>query len=217
MASISVEDFLKNVYALESVGLPASSSVIANRLKVSNAAVTDMSRKLADQGYIIYRKYRPVQMTPEGESIAIAVVRRHRLWELFLHQILDIPWDKVHNEAEMLEHQTSDYLINKIDSFLGFPRTDPHGDPIPDQSGFVPETNFVKLSEINSQVKLTVKRILDHDGAIMRFVNDVGLSLNMEIEYMGFIDNDQEIQIKLGEQLVLVPAMIARNIFVEVG
>ncbi len=217
MASISVEDFLKNVYALNSVGLQASSSVLAKRLKVSNAAVTDMSKKLAEQGLVIYQKYRAIQMTSEGESIALDVIRRHRLWELFLNKILDIPWEKVHDEAEMLEHQTSDYLIDKIDSFLGFPRVDPHGDPIPDQSGFIPENNYVKLSEFISPAKLAVRRILDYDGKTIRFVNDAGLSLDMEFDFIENRKKDKVFLIDIGDKPVLVPLEIASNIFVEIA
>ncbi len=215
MASISVEDYLKNVYTLKSVGLEASSSVLAKRLKVSNAAVTDMSRKLSAQGYIIYQKYRAIQMTPKGERIALDVIRRHRLWELFLNKILDIPWEKVHDEAEMLEHQTSDYLINKIDSFLDYPQVDPHGDPIPDQSGFIPEDNYVKLSELSNPAKLIIKRILDYDGETMSFINDVGLTLNAEILFVENHKNDKTLMIEIGDKAVLMPEGIARNIFVE--
>jgi len=215
MASISVEDFLKNVYALQSVGLPASSSVLARRLQVSNAAVTDMSRKLADQGFIIYRKYRAIQMTPEGERIALDVVRRHRLWELFLNKILDIPWEKVHDEAELLEHQTSEYLINKIDSFLGFPKVDPHGDPIPDQTGFIANSNYSKMSDLKSPAKLIVKRILDHDGKTFRFVNEVGISLNMELDFVENRPKENSVIVEIEGRIVAIAMEFARNIFVE--
>ena len=142
--SVSTENFIKSIYLLKSdYGLKANSSNLSKQLNISHAAVTDMSRKLAIKGWIVYEKYKEITLTPDGEKMALNIIRRHRLWELFLSSVLNIPVTKVHQEAEILEHQTSDFLIDKIDEYLGKPNFDPHGDPIPDFEGKLPKNNNI--------------------------------------------------------------------------
>jgi len=216
MASISVEDFLKNVYVLKSFGYRASSSALAKRLMVSNAAVTDMSKKLSKQNLIVYQKYRDIQLTHDGEVVALGVIRRHRLWELFLNKILNIPWERVHDEAEKLEHQTSEYLIDEIDRYLGYPGVDPHGDPIPDRFGNIIQNNYVKLSELESRANLLVRRIKEHYGETMTYLNQIELKLDHEISYIDAIPNKDALLILIDGNEVEMPVSIAENIFVEI-
>ena len=116
-----------------------STAFLADKLEVSNAASTDMVKRLNTQGLLRYEKYKGVELTDQGEKLALRTIRRHRLWETFLINTLGLSWSEVHEEAEVLEHQTSDFLIDKIDQFLDYPEFDPHGDPIPSKDGKIPE------------------------------------------------------------------------------
>lgn len=181
MASISIEDFLKNVFTLINLGGKATTTKLARRLNVSNAAITDMSRKLARQNLINYEKYKDITLSPEGEKIALSVIRRHRLWELFLNDVLKIPWENVHDEAERLEHHTSEYLINEIDKFLGFPQVDPHGDPIPDAKGKIADQEFVRLLDVTAPSSFILKRIVEHTTDTIAYLNDKNIGLGEEL------------------------------------
>ncbi len=139
--SISIDDFLKNLYLLGLEGKKGvSGSRLAERLNVSGAAITDMARKLSQRGLLRYEPYRALELSPKGKAMALNIVRKHRLWELFLHQVLKMDLLEVHDEAERLEHNTSDKLAEKLSQFLGNPEFDPHGDPIPMTDGHLPRT-----------------------------------------------------------------------------
>lgn len=215
MASISIEDFLKNVFLLINLGGKATTTKLSKRLMVSNAAVTDMSRKLAGQGLINYEKYRAITLTEKGEKIALSVVRRHRLWELFLNKVLDVPWDKVHDEAEKLEHQTSNYLINEIDKYLGFPEVDPHGDPIPDESGNLLQQNLVRLTDVENPSILILRRIVEHTRETMHFLNANGIELNQEIVFKAVVSESGSLLISLNGQDLVMPFSVAQKLFIE--
>jgi DtxR family Mn-dependent transcriptional regulator len=149
-ASVSVDDFVKHVYLIgRDDQLKVTSSVLAKTLQVSNPAVTDMARKLSRKGLVKYEKYQALILTSQGMAHALQLVRRHRLWETFLHQVLQLDLQSIHTEAEKLEHQSSDALMDKIDDFLGHPDFDPHGDPIPSAQGILPQqTGICRLSEL---------------------------------------------------------------------
>lgn len=215
MASISIEDFLKNVFMLITHDGKASTGKLAQRLEVSNAAVTDMSRKLARQNLINYEKYRGIRLTPEGEKIAVGVVRRHRLWELFLNRVLDIPWDKVHDEAERLEHHTSDYVIDKLDKFLDYPEVDPHGDPIPDRSGQFPQSGSVSLIDVTAPTRVVLRRIMEHSENTMQFLNSLHITLGRVFTVISKSNEDRIISIALDEKPVHIPYELAVNFYVE--
>jgi len=215
MASISIEDFLKNVYSLINLGEKANTSKLARRLNVSNAAITDMSRKLARQNLINYEKYRDITLTTEGEKIALSVIRRHRLWEVFLHEVLGIPWEKVHDEAERLEHQTSDYLINEIDKFLDYPKLDPHGDPIPDESGFFDKRNLTRLTEVITPVKVKLERIVEHNGVAIEFLNNINCGIGQEIT-VGIINKKtRNVLLTISGDDIIMPFDVAENLYVK--
>lgn len=215
MASISIEDFLKNVFALVNLGQKANTSKLARRLNVSNAAITDMSRKLSQRNLINYEKYRDITLTPEGEEIALSVVRRHRLWEVFLNEVLHIPWEKVHDEAERLEHHTSEYLINELDKFLNFPRIDPHGDPIPDKNGHLAKQEFVCLRDVQASTIVSLKRIVEHTGEIMDFLNEINCSLGQEIRVGELNVHQKTIQLSISGKEIMMPLFVAEKLYVE--
>ena len=127
----ATEDYLKAIFSLQTRGERASTSAIAGYLQVADASITDMLKKLSRRGYIRYRRYRGAELTDRGRMAALKIVRRHRLWEMFLVRYLGCAWDEIHAEAERLEHATSDFLEEKLDRALGSPSIDPHGEPIP--------------------------------------------------------------------------------------
>ena len=136
MTTLSEENYLKAIYHLGNYGaLSVSTNAIAERIETKASSVTDMLKKLADKGLVNYKKYQGAKLTGKGLRIASSVVRKHRLWEVFLVEKLNFSWDEVHVVAEQLEHIESDKLTNQLDAFLGFPTHDPHGDPIPDREG----------------------------------------------------------------------------------
>ena len=183
MPTISKEDYLKSIYTLNSQADRAvSTSNLAAKLELSNAAISDMSKKLSELGLISYEKYKGVELTKEGEIIALNILRRHRLWELFMIKVLNLSWDEVHDEAEKLEHHTSEFLIDKIDEYLGFPEFDPHGAPIPRKNGDLPKMpELISLSECEIEKKYQVLRVVDSPSELVSYLGRIGLNINSEI------------------------------------
>ena len=143
---------MKIIYRLsENTDLGVSTNAVAELAQTKAASVTDMLQKLAEKGWVIYQKYQGVRLTPTGQKIALSIIRKHRLWEVFLVEKLGYNWDEVHEIAEQLEHIESDSLIQKLDEFLGFPDRDPHGDPIPTRDGKMADQIYQPLSEIKEK------------------------------------------------------------------
>ncbi|RZK18012.1 MAG: metal-dependent transcriptional regulator, partial [Pedobacter sp.] len=148
MQSFTEENYLKIIYHLSETSNSVQTNAIAEQMQTKPASVTDMIKKLADKGFVDYVKYQGVTLTDKGKNAAIDIVRKHRLWEVFLVDKLNFKWDEVHDVAEELEHIKSETLIGRLDEFLGFPKSDPHGDPIPDKNGRFAKTQFTKLIEL---------------------------------------------------------------------
>jgi DtxR family transcriptional regulator, Mn-dependent transcriptional regulator len=216
MASVSIEDFLKGVFMLISLDGKASTGRLAQRLSVSNAAITDMSRKLARQELINYEKYRNITLTPAGERMALDIIRRHRLWELFLNKVLNIPWEKVHDEAERLEHHTSEYLIDELEKFLGYPRVDPHGDPIPDREGNFTDSEYECLTNIDSPAKVRLKRIVEHTESTILFLNELNIALDQDFYVKEKKSDTGQVMITLNGLDSSIPLDIAAKLYVEI-
>jgi DtxR family transcriptional regulator, Mn-dependent transcriptional regulator len=216
MASVSIEDFLKGVFMLISLDGKASTGRLAQRLSVSNAAITDMSRKLAKQELINYEKYRNITLTPTGERMALDIIRRHRLWELFLNKVLNIPWEKVHDEAERLEHQTSEYLIDELEKFLGYPRVDPHGEAIPDREGNFTDSEYECLTNIDSPAKVRLKRIVEHTESTILFLNELNIALDQDFYVKEKKSDTGQVMITLNGLDSSIPLDIAAKLYVEI-
>ena len=170
-----VEDYLKAIYDLERVGEPASTNDIALRLAISPASVSGMVRRLADQGLITHEPYRGVRLTNEGRHAALRTLRRHRILECYLTEVLGFPWDRVHEEAERLEHAASEDLIERMASALGDPKQDPHGAPIPTRDGRVEEMRLVTLADALPSERLRVRRVEDDDAERLRYLARLGI------------------------------------------
>jgi DtxR family transcriptional regulator, Mn-dependent transcriptional regulator len=172
--SRSVQDYLKAIYKLQG-GAPVQTSAVAEQLRVAAPSATNMIGKLAEAGYLRHTPYRGVELTEVGAQLALRVIRRHRLWELFLHQALGLPIEQLHGEAERLEHELSDELEAHISRHLGEPTHDPHGDPIPTREGALAITAHTPLSAIEVGAAGVVRRVPDSDPELLRYLSALGL------------------------------------------
>lgn len=216
MNNISKEDYLSTIYKLRDDSGEIKPNLIAESLDISNAAVTDMLRKLSTDGFVKYKKYKGIKLTAEGENYAKNMVRRHRIWETFLHQVLGMPWDKVHDEAEMLEHSSSDELINRIEEYMNYPESDPHGYPIPDRKGKLPKhKNAVAISELNINDKVEVIRVNDTHKGMLGYISKIGIELGKELVIKDILQFDGSMLLKINDKEVNISKAIASNIFVE--
>lgn len=170
-----VEDYLKAIYDLELVGEPASTNDIADRLAISPASVSGMVRRLADQGLITHEPYRGVRLTGDGRRAALRTLRRHRILECYLTEVLGYPWDRVHDEAERLEHAASEELVERMATALGDPVQDPHGAPIPTRDGRVEEPALRTLAEAAVGEQVRVRRVGDKQPERLRYLAELGI------------------------------------------
>lgn len=179
MASLTVENYVKAIYQQCSAraGRPAATGEIAEALDVSPGTVTSMLKTLGETNLATYAPYEGVRLTPAGEALALRVLRRHRLIELFLVETLDLTWDEVHEEAEHMEHAVSDLLVDRIDAFLGHPPADPHGDPIPRADGTIDEAAGRSLAACRVGDKIQLARVLDQSPEFLRYLSSAGLPL----------------------------------------
>ena len=182
MPSLTIENYVKTIHELcaRQSGQPAATGQIASAMRVSPGTVTSMLKTLSDSGMVQYTPYEGVRLTAAGCVLARRVLRRHRLIELFLVETLRLSWDEVHDDAENLEHAVSDFLIDRIDAFLGHPTTDPHGDPIPQADGSLPAAHGLSLLQCEEGTPFRLIRVLDQDPPFLRYLDEVGLRLGVE-------------------------------------
>ena len=215
MKNISKEDYLSTIYKNRDSDGVIKGNQIAEKLDISNAAVTDMLKKLSNDGFVDHKRYRGIKLTGEGEEYARNMVRRHRIWEVFLHQVVGLPWDQVHDEAENLEHSSSDELINRMEEMLDFPEFDPHGNPIPDKNGNLPEqSQGVSLNSVSPGTNAVVLRINDINNNFLNYISQIGLELNKEIVVKEFLDYDNSVLVVIDGREINLSNKLASNIFV---
>lgn len=215
--SISEENYLKAIYAICSEeGKGASTNAIAKRLDTRASSVTDMIRKLSEKGYVNYRKYKGTELTKNGEEIALNIIRKHRLWEVFLVDKLHFGWEEVHEVAEQLEHIRSPKLIQRLDTFLEHPQYDPHGDPIPDENGVIKERKSVLLSELENGQQGLIIGVTDTSPEFLQFLKDRGLTIGTEVTLKNRYDFDGSVEIDIsGNGSMMLSDMVNRNISIS--
>lgn len=217
--SFTEENYLKAIFALSSLYdlQEVSTNQISDHLNNKAASVTDMLKRLAEKKLIDYKPYRGVKLTDKGRRTAVKVVRKHRLWEVFLVEKLNFKWDEVHDIAEQLEHIDSDELIEKLDVFLGKPKFDPHGDPIPDASGKIFTQKSIALSKAEIKQVLIITGVTDHSTNFLQFLSNSGISLgdHLRIEEMNPYDNSVTVKVNKTKAMFL-SYKAASNILVEV-
>ena len=210
------ENYLKAIFAIsEKEKKPASTNQISQRMHVSAASVSDMLKRLSKKELIHYEKHRGVLLTKTGHRIATGLVRRHRLWEVFLVEKLNFSWDEVHEVAEELEHIESAKLVDQLDAFLGHPQFDPHGDPIPDADGNFAERHQILLSELTAESAGVIVGVAEHSSAFLQYLDKVKLKLGSEFTIVEKYDYDQSMKIQLTDQRIqLLSHQVAQQIFV---
>ncbi|MDJ0321528.1 metal-dependent transcriptional regulator [Pseudarthrobacter sp. PS3-L1] len=184
--SSSIEDYVKVIYSFtEWQEKPITSSQLAQRLGVANSSVSEMVRKLKDQGLVDHQPYSAIRLTAPGTTLALSMVRRHRLIETYLVQELGYSWDEVHDEAELLEHAVSDTFINRMEAKLGNPLRDPHGDPIPSADGVVDVPVASAMEELDPGHTGRITRISDDNPDLLRYLAAENINLDSAVEVMG--------------------------------
>jgi DtxR family transcriptional regulator, Mn-dependent transcriptional regulator len=215
MQTQSKEDYIKSIFILQKENESVATSVLAKHLGIGDGSVTDMMKKLSGKKLINYEPYQGVTLTPSGRRLALKMVRRHRLWEMFLVKFLGYTWDEIHNEAEALEHVTSDDLEQRIDKALGFPKVDPHGDPIPTSTGELTEITDKNLSDCYEGEPGIVVRVKDESQEVLKYMTKLGLSLNKKITVMQKIQFDGSVIVEIDGREVALSEKLAKSIFVQ--
>lgn len=214
--SSAVQNYLKAIYALRARGERVATAAIARTLGVSAGSVTPMLKRLGVEGLLDYEPYRGVTLTDRGEKTALRVIRRHRITEQFLLQVLGLTWDQVHDEAEQLEHVLSDIVIDRMDELLGHPATDPHGDPIPTKEGRVRPDHSLRLAELEPGDKGVVRRVSDGDSKLLRYAQSLGLVPTRTLEVLRRDPFGGPLHVQVGDRQHAIGEQIARAVFVEV-
>jgi DtxR family transcriptional regulator, Mn-dependent transcriptional regulator len=216
-SSEAVENYAKAIYSLQhrGGGEPVATNDLADRLEVTPASASGMIKKLADLGLVAHVPYRGVQLTPEGERLALEVLRHHRLLELYLAEHLGVPWDRVHEEAEALEHVISEDLEARIAAKLGEPTHDPHGDPIPDVDLHIDEGHSRSLESLESGSTGRFVRISDSDPEMLRYLDDRGVRLGDSLEVVERQPFGGPLTVRVGSRTYTLGGGIARAMRVE--
>ncbi len=219
MLSKNEEDYLKALYHLVSSesGDKAGTNLLAQQLDVTPASANNMLKRLKEKNLVDYQKYGKIALTEAGRSVALQLIRKHRLWETFLHQKLGFAWDEVHEVAEQLEHVRSEKLIDKLDQFLGYPEFDPHGDPIPDASGNMSVVRKRILADAPQGQICRIAGMKDSSTLFLQYLTDLGLGLQSSITVLEKIPFDNSMRIALEDgQVVQVSEKFTQHVLVSV-
>jgi DtxR family Mn-dependent transcriptional regulator len=216
--STSEENYIKTIFLLQGEKNTVTTNELAHNLHTRPASVTDMMKKLKAKKLLHYQRYQGFRLSNEGKKVAVSIVRRHRLWEYFLAEKLKFNWDEVHEVAEHLEHVSSKKLIDKLDEFLGFPKVDPHGDPIPDKHGKMETSKQVCLSDLPANKPAVVSHVSDQSPEILELLQHRNISIGSKIEIKKRFSFDNSLEIKLRTQSPFtISEQLAKNIFVKYG
>jgi len=216
MHSYTEENYLKALFNLSAEKGEVTVNEVSKELGINKAAsVTDMLKKLAEKKLINYIKYQGVTLTNTGVNAAVNIIRKHRLWEVFLVEKLGFKWDEVHDIAEELEHINSETLINRLDDFLGNPAADPHGDPIPDRTGIIKHKKLVKISDMHPGESGTVSGVSEHSSVFLKLLEKMGLTLGTKIIVSELIEFDGSIMLTIDQKTErTISREVAKNILV---
>jgi DtxR family Mn-dependent transcriptional regulator len=216
MHTLTEENYLKAIYHLSESSESVSTKSIAENLSVNAASVTDMFKRLGDHKLVIYEKSKGVKLTEKGKKIALQIIRKHRLWETFLVEKLEFTWDEVHEIAEQLEHVHSDLLIERLDELLNYPKFDPHGGPIPDKNGKLPQLKSILLSEARAGVTYSISGVGKNSDAFLKYLNKTGLTLgqSIKIKEIEEFDGSMKIQLLNNKSEIMLSREASANLFV---
>jgi len=216
MFTLSEENYLKTIYHLElELDKGVSTNSIAKKLDTKASSVTDMIKKLSEKEVVEYKKYKGVKLTSLGKKTAANIVRKHRLWEVFLVDKLNFSWDEVHDVAEQLEHIKSEKLVDQIDAFLDFPTHDPHGDPIPDREGNLKIVEKSLLSTLSKSEKGICVGVDDSSSEFLQFLDKKGITLGKQITVLEKEDFDDSVSIIVDGEKLSISNKIANNLYIK--
>lgn len=210
-----VEDYLKAIYEAGRGSVSVATNDIAQRLNLTAASVSGMVRRLADQGLVSYEKYRGVTLTESGRRAALRTLRRHRVIEAYLSNALDYPWDRVHAEAERLEHAASDELVDRMAAAIGEPLVDPHGAPIPSRDGLVDETEYISLADLGAGFGATVVRVSDNDPEMLRYLGELAIRPGAELVVLSKAPYDGPISLRVSGAVLSIGPSLASQVLVS--
>jgi DtxR family Mn-dependent transcriptional regulator len=215
MLSFSEENHLKSIFHLSTdIELEVSTNSIADNLNTKASSVTEMLKKLGEKNLIVYKKYHGAQLTEMGRKTALNIIRKHRLWEVFLVDKLNFKWDEVHDIAEQLEHIQSEKLTNELDKFLNFPTKDPHGDPIPNPAGFIKFTPKLRLSDLNIGETGKFIGVKDSSSTFLKYLDKRKISLGSNIKVLHQEKFDQSLHVGLDETNLTISIKTASNLYI---
>lgn len=215
MPTTSVENYLKAIYHLQTGREDrVKTKEVAEQLDISLPSVTSMLKSLAEEGLVDYRPYRGARLTDDGRAEALKVIRSHRLIEVFLVNTLGYSWDEVHDEAERLEHAVSEELVSRIETFLGHPKFDPHGDPIPTADGEIHRPEATPLSEAAESDQLRVERVLDQEPEVLRYLERIGLTPNATFEVVEVLPFDGQMFLRVDDEDASISQVLASRVLV---
>ncbi|OKL47500.1 transcriptional regulator [Boudabousia liubingyangii] len=212
----SGQNFLKIIWALsEWSGVPVTTKELAARTGLRASSVSEQVKRLTQQGLLEHERYGAIELTAEGREYALQMVRRHRLIETFLVEVLDLGWEQVHAEAEELEHAVSDFLVDRIDEYLGKPTRDPHGDPIPARDGTVEQPNAINLLEAPYDKELQVERISDSDPEMLKYLEENGVGVGSVVELKPGAPFSDSIRLRVAGTEIPLGQAAASELFVS--
>ncbi len=214
--SIAEENYIKSIYNLQQVNDAVSTTALAEHLKSKPASITDMLKKLQAKGLLLYNPYKTFRLSKEGIKAALSIIRRHRLWESFLVHKLQFSWEEVHEVAEELEHVRSKKLIDKLDGFLGYPKFDPHGDPIPDTNGKINIQQQLPLSSLPLNKQAIITAVQDQSSELLSFLSSLKIVIGTRLEIKRRLAFDNSLEIKCrNRQPVNISEQVANAIQVN--
>jgi DtxR family Mn-dependent transcriptional regulator len=216
MHSVSEENYIKAIYHLQEDQVLVSTNEIAGRMNTKASSVTDMLKKLADKNLAEYIPYKGARLTENGVRCANQIIRKHRLWEVFLVEKLDFSWDEVHEVAEQLEHIQSQKLIDQLDKHLDFPKKDPHGDPIPDSNGNYEVINKTLLSQLKKGDKGALVGVIDTSSNFLKYLDKYSIQLGTQIEVLEREDFDNSFTLQVNAKSLQVSQQIADNLYLKI-
>lgn len=216
MNTLAEENYLKSIYHLSLNAVSVSTNQIAASVNTSAASVTDMLKKLADKQLINYARYQGVSLTAAGEKVAVHIIRKHRLWEYFLVEKLNFKWDEVHEMAEEMEHISSKELIDRLDKFMGYPKYDPHGDPIPDSNGNFKAHELKPVSLVLVNELGVISGVRDHSSSFLQYLEKQQLTIGRKIKVLDIIDYDHSMVLQLENSKVTISREVANNLLIAV-
>lgn len=195
--SVAEENYIKSIYHLQQSFESVTTNALADHIKTKPASVTDMLKKLQQKNLLNYNPYKGFKLSKEGNKAALNIIRRHRLWESFLVNQLQFSWEEVHEVAEQLEHVTSRKLVDKLDSFLGFPKFDPHGDPIPDSNGKINQQAQMPLTELPLNTIAVITSVQNQSSDLLTFLSNRNLYIGTKLEIKQKLSFDNSIEVKI--------------------